>query len=47
VLNGHLADGETMLAAGKYVIAEVETLDGDVANLTIEGLNTQKRNLII
>ena len=47
VLNGHLADGETMLTAGKYVIAEVETLEGDVANLTIEGLNTQKRNLII
>ena len=46
-LNGHLADGETMLTAGKYIIAEVEKVEGDVANLIIEGLNTQKRNIII
>ena len=46
VLNGHLADGETMLAAGRYVIAEVDAVEGDVANLTIEGLNTQKRSLV-
>ena len=46
VLNGHVADGETMLAAGRYVIAEVDAVEGDVANLTIEGLNTQKRSLV-
>ena len=46
VLNGHVADGETMLAAGRYVIAEVDAVEGDVANLTIEGLNIQKRSLV-
>ena len=46
-LTGHLADGEQLLAAGKYVIAEVGEIEGDVADLLLEGLDTQKRKLIV
>ena len=45
-LTGHLPNGEQLLTAGKYVIAEVEQLEGDIADLVIEGLNTQKKNLL-
>ena len=45
-LNPHLATGTTLLPAGKYVIAEVGEIDGAPANFIIEGLNTQKRNII-
>jgi len=46
-LTGHLADGEQLLAAGKYVIAEVGEIEGDVADLLLKGLDTQKRKLIV
>ena len=46
-LKGHLADGEMKMTAGKYVIAEVGEIEGDLANLEIEGLNTQKKILFV
>ena len=45
-LNGHLATGEQLMAAGKYVIAEVDSIDGDVADLIVKGLDSQKRAVI-
>lgn len=44
-LTGHLAEGEQLLTPGKYVIAEISELEGDVADLIIEGLNTQKKKV--
>ena len=46
-LKGHLAEGETKMGSGKYVIAEVGDIEGDVADLIIEGLATQKRQLLV
>ena len=46
-LTGHMADGEQQLAAGKYVIAEVGEIEGQVTDILLEGLNTQKKNLIV
>ena len=46
-LNGHLAEGEQLMAAGKYVIAEFNEMDGDAANFIIEGLNTQKKKVFV
>ena len=46
-LKGHLAEGETKMAAGKYVIAEVGEIEGNIADLVIEGLATQKRQLLV
>ena len=46
-LTGHLAEGETLIATGKYVIAEVSEIDGALEDLIVEGVNTQKKNLII
>ena len=46
-LKGHLADGEMKMAAGKYVIAEVGEVVGSVDDLTMEGLNTQKKSLYV
>ena len=45
-LNGHQAEGEQLMAAGKYIIAEVDSIEGNIADLLLEGLNTQKRNII-
>lgn len=45
-ITGHLSEGEQLMAPGKYVIAEVSEMEGEVANFIVEGLNTQKRNLI-
>lgn len=41
----HPADGATLLAAGKYLIGQVDSIDGDIANLKIEGLNGKKSEL--
>ena len=38
----HAAGGQSKLAEGKYLLCEAAVLDGDVANVTIEGLNAQK-----
>lgn len=45
---GHLADGESTMTAGKYIIAEVpEDIDGSVDNIILEGLATTKKNLYV
>ena len=46
-LNGHLAEGEQLMAAGKYVITEFNEMDGDATNFIIEGLNTQKKKVFV
>ena len=45
-LNGHVADGEQQMASGKYVIAEVDSIDGSVDDLILVGLDAQKRTLL-
>lgn len=45
-LVGHVAEGETLVAPGKYILSEgVETVEGDVNDIIIEGLSTQKKSL--
>lgn len=39
------AEGETLPAGGRYLIAEVEEIDGSVADLIIEGVNGMKSSL--
>lgn len=39
------AAGETLPAGGRYLIAEVEKIDGSVADLVIEGVNGMKSSL--
>ena len=47
-LVGHIAEGETLIAPGKYVVAEgIEKVDGEVSNIIIEGLATQKKSLYV
>lgn len=41
----HCADGQTLPAAGRYLIGEVEKIDGSPADLVIEGLNGMKSTL--
>lgn len=38
----HLADGETNIANGRYLIGEFDAVDGNIADLKVEGLNSQK-----
>jgi autotransporter-associated beta strand protein len=42
---GHLADGVADMPPGKYVIAEVEQLEGDINDLLLEGMATTKKIL--
>jgi len=42
---GHFADGATAMTPGKYVIAEVEQIEGSLANILLEGLVTSKKVL--
>ncbi|MBR5698791.1 MAG: autotransporter-associated beta strand repeat-containing protein [Prevotella sp.] len=42
---GHLADGEKTLTPGKYVIANIENVDGSIDDLVIEGIATVKKKL--
>ena len=45
---GHPGTGAETMAAGKYVIAEIQgTITGDVSNLVVEGLPTLKKNLYV
>ena len=44
-LTGHLTEGEQLLTPGKYVIAEINELEGDAADFIVEGLNTQKKKV--
>ena len=46
-LTGHPASGQTDMATGKYVIGHVETLDGSVDNILVEGLPTEKKLLYV
>lgn len=41
----HPASGESQLANGKYLLGEVETVNGDLSKIKIEGLNQQKFTL--
>ena len=44
---GHLADGASSMAPGKYVIAEVEQVEGSADDLLLEGMSTTKKLLYI
>lgn len=44
---GHLADGQSRMAAGKYVIAHIENFEGNVEDLILEGIETSKKSLYI
>ena len=44
---GHLVEGQTRMAAGKYVIAHIENLEGNVDDLILEGIETSKKSLYI
>ena len=44
---GHPADGQSEVASGKYVIAEFSELQGDAANLILEGLDTTKKKIYV
>jgi len=44
-LNGHLKEGETRLAPGKYAILEFDSIAGSVSNLIFEGISTSKKNV--
>ncbi len=47
-LVGHLSDGATKMAAGKYVIAECsKAINGDVNDIIVEGLATTKKSLYV
>ncbi|MCR5180625.1 MAG: autotransporter-associated beta strand repeat-containing protein, partial [Bacteroidaceae bacterium] len=43
----HPATGETKMAAGKYVIAEVKDIEGSVDKILLEGLPTTKKQLYV
>ena len=45
---GHLANGETSIKAGKYVICEFNgEIDGNVSTVVLEGLASTKKNLLV
>ena len=44
---GHVANGASAMTPGKYVIAEVETVEGNVDDLLLEGMSTTKKKLYI
>ncbi len=44
---GHPASGQQTVKPGKYIIAEVGTLEGNVEDLLLEGLPTLKKKLYI
>lgn len=41
----HGTDGSAKVAAGKYLIGEFSSVDGDINNIVIEGINSQKAAL--
>lgn len=41
----HLADGEERLKAGRYTLAEVGSIDGNIGGIAVTGLSTQKATL--
>ena len=44
---GHPMNGETTMAPGKYVIAEIDALEGNASDLLLEGLPTTKKQLYV
>ena len=44
-INAHLKNGETQLAAGEYFLANIGKMEGDLADVIIEGLPGQKSSL--
>lgn len=42
----HLAEGEDNVANGRYLIGEIGEIKGNIKNLVIEGLNSQKATLV-
>jgi len=42
---GHPADGESLLAAGDYVLGSAESVTGDLSSIKIEGVSGQKSAL--
>ena len=42
---GHLANGASAMAPGKYVIGEVENVEGKLDDLILEGMSTIKKKL--
>ena len=46
-LAGHLAEGSTAMAPGKYVIGEVENVEGSLDDLILEGMSTTKKKLYL
>ena len=46
-LVGHLADGQTKMAAGKYTILEADSIVGSISNIVIEGIGTSKKKLLV
>ena len=45
-INAHCLAGKTMLEAGDYLIAEVATINGDIASVEVTGLNGAKGTLV-
>ena len=45
-INAHCLTGKTMLEAGNYLIAEVATINGDIAYVEVTGLNGAKGTLV-
>ncbi len=43
----HLANGETSLPEGDYVLGTISSVDGDLSDIKIEGLSGQKKELTI
>ena len=41
----HYSEGESQLAAGNYLIADVEQIDGDLSKVVLEGMDSQKCQL--
>lgn len=44
---GHLADGQTKMKPGKYVIANIGNIEGSTDDLILEGIATAKKKLYI
>lgn len=46
-LVGHLADGQARMTPGKYIIANIENIEGSVDDIILEGIVTAKKGLYI
>ncbi|MBR3472981.1 MAG: autotransporter-associated beta strand repeat-containing protein [Prevotella sp.] len=43
----HYAQGETALPEGRYLLAEVSVINGDIADIAVEGVGAQKASLVV